>query len=843
VDTQTTSPVSPSFSGFAVNLLNDGLQHWDTRLVGMTREFTPGHLRFNSSSVYHWQTGWISEDFMAEFASNADKYEKYESYRDTIRGFGYLKLADIARLAQQTGARLMIIVNARTDSADSAGDLARLVIERGYDVVVWELDSEPVYWSDGNSNPQAYDGGYGYADEMEPYFEAIQSAYEAAGIPAPMINLSTSDGGENDRHATFDGMDLLDGYDPTTDELGLAGYGSTDDPDSTHEKYWTGWSHHWYPGHKIYIEADGTVIDHDDETAAERHWEIFQADVNHRLVNAAVALIDDYFLPVNGPDGLQDTPGEDFLGSITEFNVRFTTDYTGSAYAGVHAAESILRWSAHERLAYVTYFALTAQGLNWRCNNRQNAKSAGNNNRVLDTNDNDYDLYWSMSGLALQLVNRAVNTADLSLETTLSGGVLDTAIEAAYAYSEAASKWGWIPQEATEVTTQYAMTYRGRDGVDRLILTNRSGEAHTVTVTVDGTQLVGPLHTRAIHADEALFENDGSDIDCDTGLSDEVLDLEITEADQDNPLTLPPWSVMVVDWERAVHEGAPDPPVATLTPEVEALAVAWDPVPGATGYRVSWGVTSGTYTFSEEVTDPGFTISPYQDGIDLYVVVSALNASGESLPSEEKSDQTAPDFLGQDAFDATVADYTADDGDPSADDWEAGCGSTASWSSDGNVLSVSYESSGKHCLLHTASNAVDQRVRVRIRVPEWTAGEDSQRIGLVGRYQDHETHVAALIDYGLGAARIMVLHPELPDGFDVVARTNDLDVQAMEGEWTTLEMEMDGQTLRLWLGEGDERRLVAAGLDDFDGIERTGAGTAGVYARRQAMDFDDFEVR
>jgi hypothetical protein len=130
-----------------------------------------------------------------------------------------------------------------------------------------------------------------------------------------------------------------------------------------------------------------------------------------------------------------------------------------------------------------------------------------------------------------------------------------------------------------------------------------------------------------------------------------------------------------------------------------------------------------------------------------------------------------------------------------------------------------------------------------MRLSEWSAGEDNQRIGLIGRYQDEDTYVAAFIDHGVEAARIMVLNPNLPSGFDVVARTDDLDMQALEGEWITLELELDGQTLRLWMGEGTERRLVAAALDDFSGETRTGPGTAGVYTRRQAMEFDDFEVR
>ncbi len=843
VDSSTQHPVPPHFNGFNVNLYNNGLQYWDERLVERARMLTPGTLKWGMAYALDWKLGWIPDDHLAWFANNTNKHQSLSSYQQTIKGNGYAKLAEFNRFAQETGARLVIVLNTHTDDAASAGELATMMIERGYDVAIWELDSEPFYWADGNSEPQRYDGGYGYAQDMKAYFDAIKAAYDSAGLPVPFLNLSTSDGGETTRQAKFDGMDLADGYDPATDALGIAGYGSPDDPDPTHTKYWTGWSHHWYPGHNSYIEPDGTEINYDDETEAARHWEILKEDVTHRLVNDAVGLVDEYFLPVNGPAGLQDTPAAGFLGAITEYNLRFKVDYTDSAWSAVHAAESVLRFSTHERLFQVGYHALSAEAIDYHCLNRQDAISAGNQNRVLDTRDNDYDFYWDMPGLALQLVNRAVNTADSRLETTLEGGVLAQATEAVYAHSEAAGKWGFLQEDPTEVPAVYAQTYRDRDGVDRLVITNRSAEAHSVGLTVDAVPLRGSIPTWTVSADDALFENDGADIDCDTGITDAVVDKEIVETEQEIPLTLPPHSVVMVDLFHELIEGTPDSPNITLTPGPHSLQVDWSAVDGATSYQVSWGVAETTFPFTREVTDPGFTITPYLDGIDLYVVVRALNAAGPGAISEERTAQTLPKYVAEDDFSAVATDYTADDGTPTADDWEAGCGGTTTWSSDGDTLSAAYLVTGKHCLLQTGSSANYQRVKARLKLSEWQAGETTQRIGLIGRYQDDTRYVLGLLDHERGNARIFVFDPSLPNGWDLVSRSYDFDLTALEGEWFTLELEMDDQTLRLWMGEGADRRLIIAGLDEFNGVALTGAGKAGVFARRQAMEFDDFQVR
>ncbi len=199
--------------------------------------------------------------------------------------------------------------------------------------------------------------------------------------------------------------------------------------------------------------------------------------------------------------------------------------------------------------------------------------------------------------------------------------------------------------------------------------------------------------------------------------------------------------------------------------------------------------------------------------------------------------------MATDDFSTAVADFKGDDGTSSADTWEAGCGGTTTWSSDGDILSAAFLAAGKHCLLQTESSAHYQRVSARLRFDEWQAGETTQRIGLVGRYQDDSQYVLSLLDHERSHARIFVFGPSLPNGWDLVARSNDLDLEALAGDWFTLELEMDDATLRLWMGEGADRRLIVAALDNLSGAPLTAAGKAGVYARRQAMEFDDFQVR
>jgi hypothetical protein len=75
-----------------------------------------------------------------------------------------------------------------------------------------------------------------------------------------------------------------------------------------------------------------------------------------------------------------------------------------------------------------------------------------------------------------------------------------------------------------------------------------------------------------------------------------------------------------------------------------AIAVAWDPVPGATSYEVSYGTRSGVYT-SGSVTTPSTTatISGLQDCTTYYLAVRAWNSAGPSLEySNELSGWSRP---------------------------------------------------------------------------------------------------------------------------------------------------------------------------------------------------------
>ena len=60
------------------------------------------------------------------------------------------------------------------------------------------------------------------------------------------------------------------------------------------------------------------------------------------------------------------------------------------------------------------------------------------------------------------------------------------------------------------------------------------------------------------------------------------------------------------------------------------ISLAWDPVPGASSYRVYYGTASGQYPTSVSTSTSNVTLNGLQDCTNYFVAVKAVNSSGVS---------------------------------------------------------------------------------------------------------------------------------------------------------------------------------------------------------------------
>ena len=145
----------------------------------------------------------------------------------------------------------------------------------------------------------------------------------------------------------------------------------------------------------------------------------------------------------------------------------------------------------------------------------ENAYAAGT---TVDTATMDFGFFITAQACGLAVLNSVMKNSVRSHGTTVNGG--DTV---------PASGLGTIP-------ALYAMTYAQSQGELSLVITNKSVTEHSVTISVDGKPVDGPIRVQFIGSTDPSALNSSTD--------DKI---SIQYAASTNPITVPPYSVLRAD--------------------------------------------------------------------------------------------------------------------------------------------------------------------------------------------------------------------------------------------------------------------------------------------------------
>ena len=465
IDLGVARPLAPNFSGFNVNPLWRPWVYRDTRIAAAARRFDAGWLRFpagTAGDAFDWRTGLVRDEWIARFDPDSDEVAKFHDYQRLASVKGPVLLGEFGALLRASGtSQAIICVNAFTDTPASARALARFVVANQIDVAYSELANEAHYFE------TFFRTGTDYARAMRPYADAIRSV-----IPGAKISLFYS-GRKTPRDLAWDNA--------------LAAYP---------HQYWDALSFHLYRGRGVTF-ADAMPV------------------LNAALADETTKLVRSYYLP-------RARPGTRVL--VTEFNVNLGTTPSPTLhtlYNGIYVAELIARLSGEPRVAAVGVHQLVDNALGFGDDNLTRAFALADAGLTADTTTWDFKFFDHVPGLAVEIVNAAVNHSTATWRTTVSGGATVAAAGA----------------PGRSIPALYAQAYRG-DGRTYLLITNKSSEQHDVSVRSNGTRVAAPLQVTLI-ADP--MPDATNTVDTPTRVTTQSYT-------STNPISIPAYAVARISW-------------------------------------------------------------------------------------------------------------------------------------------------------------------------------------------------------------------------------------------------------------------------------------------------------
>ncbi len=516
--TANPTPLNPGFAGFTTELLGTGVEYCDTNMQAMAANLSPGWVLFpagTTGDAFNWATGMTETNWVNHIALKTPPGDTTSNLCavtiGALMGKGGAWFTNFAAMAANLGgARIIVCVNAFTDTPESAGAFAAFALSNHISVAAWELCNEP-YLFQGDTN--FFTNGTDYANQMLPYRNAIKAADPNAVV------------------AVF-----------FTDPSHPAGNWDKDLAACTNQ-YWDAIVYHHYPDLRIPVPfADLMAMD------------------NGVLLSNTTLYVTNTLIPMSGPNVA-------FL--ITEFDPTLgngdgtQNPPTSSLYGGIYASEYVMRLSTCPRMAFAgSYQMVNGSGVDTTNLYWYAVTKAAGNGAVTNTIGLPFGYFLSAQGAAEAVAYWALNRSTAVYATSVG------------------TNGSAVPMDTNGLTAMpalYAQAYRGGNGKNYVLLTNKGSNSVPVQITQDGVAVTNQLlETFVTGSDPSVVNASAQD-------SPVTLQCQIAA----NPLTIPPYSVVRLEWT-----------VFTVPRPVLGIA------PASGGHLLSWlSVTNVIYAV-QRATNP-----------------------------------------------------------------------------------------------------------------------------------------------------------------------------------------------------------------------------------------------
>jgi hypothetical protein len=499
IKTQPASTITAGFSGLNVPQPRNGVEYFDSNFVAAATPLKAGWLRYPGGTVsldFDWSSGHTNIDWMNSLIGGSSPPVTGQAAsiltisQQLTQAKGGVMLSDFAKFAHALGSWAVLCFNSYTDdNPGSATQMALAAQSYGLKVQEWELGNEAYLY------PGIYPTPASYATVSDSYFNDIHTGTPGATVGLFPAGWYPGTAGCSLPQACFPNWDagLEQQYSP---------------------KYWNAASNHIYP-----------IID--TQTGQNTMW-----DLNGILAHGSTDYINSYLVPLVGAN----TPIY-----ITEFNCCTgpTNKFLSYLYNGIFLAEYIARLSSVPTVKGVAINSLYTDSSNnptldyhgllqsvddyesYLLGQLAQNGPAWSTNTATDPNT-PFVFYTSAPGLAMEVANQAINSGTHIWPTTVTGG-------------PTVKINGF---DGNPVPAIYAQAYLGSNGSHYLLITNKSSEAQTANIELNGTPLAGTFNITSVSNSNPLAANSAQAQN----------NVQIQHTATANPVPIAGYSVTTVMW-------------------------------------------------------------------------------------------------------------------------------------------------------------------------------------------------------------------------------------------------------------------------------------------------------
>jgi len=493
IKAQGASTIAPGFSGLNVPQPRNGVEYYDPKFVTVSTPFKAGWLRYpagTASMDFDWTSGHTNITWMNSLISGdppavtGPPANILTVSQQLTQAKGGVNFDDFATFAGTLGAAAIICFNSFTDTnPGSATEMAQTAQSYGLNVLEWELANEAYFY------PLIYPTAAAYAAASNSYFNDIIS-----GAPTATVGLFSAGWYPGTAGCPPAPQPCYPAWDS-----GLSSYSP---------QYWNAASNHIYPV-VANLTTENTIM-----------------ALNGVLAFGSTDYINSYLIPLVGAS----TPI-----FITELNCCTQDDniFLTYLYNGIFLAEYIARLSLVPNVKAVGVNSLYTDnydhhGLIQSVDDYEDYlldQVAADPSYSTNTATNpmtQFQFYISAPGLALQVANMAINSGTQVWPTTVTGGPT----VAASGFSSA------------NIPAVYAQTYVAASGRHYLLITNKSNQAQTVTIYLNGAMVQSKVGLTYVSGSVPYASNTAT----------AQTNIQIQTATSSNPISVGPYSVTTVKW-------------------------------------------------------------------------------------------------------------------------------------------------------------------------------------------------------------------------------------------------------------------------------------------------------